>query len=533
MFQHHVFISYSHRDNTLIPEVEDGWVTRFENTLRCFLDEYLECESRIWRDRKLQGNENFKNSIYDACRDTTLFFSILTHNYVSSKWCRQEVDAFIQHAQQNHGLVFGNKLRLFMIMKKNVSRDSLKQLLPTPFHNCTGYQFYTDENQLFALDSIYGGREKEQYLRTLRLLSVDAVELIKQIEEFCAEGKRAEDLVGSNEDSANSYEVSLPNPTASKNSVVFLATCGSDQIVNRKQIEFDLRRHGYRVLPEHNLPSDDEDKHGQAVAALLEQAHCSLHLMGSVDSDVTNGLSPLSQAKLQLSMAAERHGLFRLIWLPHTSMSNRPNASEVLDNLPRQEEFPTNYDMLFGSFEELRTELHARLDQLEALPHLPPPLEETYKPVGTASPGQAERPATAAHMLYLLCTRDDTEATRPLYSWLNEQGWSVKLPTFSGDSASIRKNHESNLLACQAALIFYGAGNEAWHRSVVNNLRSAPAYRDGSPLPFLTYVAYPNSKSKDSFVEAEYNHLVDGRQGFRPELLLRFLQTLDIEAARP
>jgi hypothetical protein len=137
-------------------------------------------------------------------------------------------------------------------------------------------------------------------------------------------------------------------------------------------------------------------------------------------------------------------------------------------------------------------------------------------------------------MLYLICVGNDRKATLPMRKWLKAQGWEVSLPAFEGDASALRESHEAMLRSCRAALIFYGAGDEAWHRTVLMDLLRAPAYRDGVPLPPpLTYLSEPASDDKDDMVEMEEPNLVDGRGGFEPALLEPLLQALDVPAASP
>jgi hypothetical protein len=297
----------------------------------------------------------------------------------------------------------------------------------------------------------------------------------------------------------------------------------------RELIEADLRSHGYRVLPEQRLPGDEEAEHRQAVAALLEQAQLSLHMIGSGYGAVPDGPSHQSLVEIQNAMAAERsasHGLARLIWLPQDTSSDQPNQALFLKSLRREAAPQRGADLLSGSLEELRTLLHSSLDRLEN----PPP----SSPARAARAEATDDSGAAGRMLYLICVAQDRKATLPLRKWLKAAGWEVTLPAFEGDAAALRETHEGQLRACRAALIFYGAGDEAWHRSVTMDLRRAPAYRDGVPLPPpITYMASPSSDDKEDMVDMEEANLVDGREGFEPALLQSFLASIHDPAGSP
>jgi hypothetical protein len=597
MFAHHVFISYAHIDNVPITEEQQGWISRFHSTLEVFLSQRLGGKARIWRDLKLQGNDVFGDEIVDAFRQTALFFSILTPRYVRSDWCKREIEEFCQFAEKTDGLVIENKSRVFKVIKTPVDRNTAERLLPPVVRDSLGYEFYVqDEQGPLELDPDFGERYKQDYLRKVCILANNAAQLIQQVEDERAVQKARADAEAASKGQANAVASSdagtgtievkpapaakparrasrasaakstpaaktappVDDPTAAaaidaaaidaaapavdapaaagtavvaaaKRTVVFLASCSFDLRDQRELIEADLRSHGYRVLPEQRLPGDEEAEHRQAVAALLEQAQLSLHMIGSGYGAVPDGPSHQSLVEIQNAMAAERsacHGLARLIWLPQDTSSDQPNQALFLKSLRREAAPQRGADLLSGSLEELRTLLHSSLDRLEN----PPP----SSPARAARAEATDDSGAAGRMLYLICVAQDRKATLPLRKWLKAAGWEVTLPAFEGDAAALRETHEGQLRACRAALIFYGAGDEAWHRSVTMDLRRAPAYRDGVPLPPpITYLASPSSDDKEDMVDMEEANLVDGREGFEPALLQSFLASIHDPTGSP
>lgn len=516
---HHVFISYAHIDNLPLSEEQQGWISRFHNTLEVFLSQRLGGKARIWRDQKLQGNDIFGDEIVDAFRDTALFFSILTPRYIRSDWCKREVQEFCQYAEKTEGLVLENKSRVFKVIKTPVDWDTAERLLPPVVRQSLGYEFFVqDEQGPMELDPEFGEDFKQDYLRKVCILANNAAPLIQRVETEQPEHEAEPDVARA---------LTVATSAETRKTVVFLASCSFDLRDQRELIEADLRSHGYRVLPEQRLPGEDEAEHRQAVAAVLEQAHLSLHLIGSRYGAVPDGPSHQSVVEIQNTMAADRsgsHGLPRLIWLPHDTSSEQPDQIRFLETMRREAAPQRGADLLSGPLEELRTVLHTSLDRLEN-PAPPPP---------AAAPPGPTKAAAAGRMLYLICVAQDRKATLPMRKWLKAQGWDVSLPAFEGDASALRETHKVMLRNCRAALIFYGAGDEAWHRTVLMDLLRAPAYRDGVPLPPpLTYLSEPASDDKDDMVEMEEPNLVDGRAGFEPALLEPLLQTLDALAASP
>ena len=511
MHKNHVFISYAHIDNLPLSPEQQGWISRFHHTFSVFLSQRLGMQAQIWRDQKLQGNDIFGDEIVKQFRETALFISILSPRYVRSFWCKKEVTEFCDHAKGHGGLTVDNKSRLLKVIKTPVDRENGNEdSLPAVVQDILGYEFYIqDEQGCLDLDPDFGETYKQNYLRKICILANNASQLLRYLE--------------SNPTTDDSPRPGDIEPTTGRKTVVFLASCSFDQRDKRELIEADLRSHGYRVLPEERLSSDDEEAHRNALAPLLEQAHVSIHLIGHGYGAVPDGPSHQSVVEIQNSLAAERSrsaGLQRLIWLPEAISSDQPAQLRFLHAL-RQEAAPQlGADLLQGSLEELRTVIHATLDQLEK--PKPEPLIKASDPADTTAPAGPE-----ARMIYLICVQQDRKQTMPLRKWLKGEGYEVSLPAFDGDAAALREVNQSLLRDCSAVLLFYGSGDEAWQRSVNMDIRRAPVYREGRPLPPpLTYLASPNSDDKDDMVDLEEPNLVDGRQGFEAELLLPFLQSI-------
>ena len=101
------------------------------------------------------------------------------------------------------------------------------------------------------------------------------------------------------------------------------------------------------------------------------------------------------------------------------------------------------------------------------------------------------------------------------------------MPAFEGDAAAIRAVHEQLLTECEAVLLFYGAGDEAWKRAMDNELRKLSAYRGDKPvLANFTYLAEPKSDDKEDLVAMGEPDLIDGRSGSVESQLSPFMQAV-------
>ena len=179
-FKGGVFISYAHLDNIPLTPGEEGWITRFHATLKKMLEMRLGHEAKIWRDEKLQGSDVFSNEIVAQFKQSAALVSVVTPRYLNSEWCTREAREFCESAQQTGGLVVGNKLRVFKVIKTPVHTQ---ESLPVPMQEVLGYEFFTVEDEVpLELDPNYGPQYNQRYLKTIALLAQDIAQLLKALQ---------------------------------------------------------------------------------------------------------------------------------------------------------------------------------------------------------------------------------------------------------------------------------------------------------------------------------------------------------------
>ena len=106
-------------------------------------------------------------------------------------------------------------------------------------------------------------------------------------------------------------------------------------------------------------------------------------------------------------------------------------------------------------------------------------------------------------------------------------GFEVGLPAFEGDASEVRKTNQQNLASCDAVLVFYGAGDEAWKRAIDNELKKMAGYRGGKPLPpIYIYLAEPRTSDKEDLIDMEEPGLIDGLDGFAEAAVSKRIQAL-------
>ena len=137
-----------------------------------------------------------------------------------------------------------------------------------------------------------------------------------------------------------------------------------------------------------------------------------------------------------------------------------------------------------------------------------------------------------AKLIYLICDERDRKATVPLRKFFREHGFEVKLPAFEGDATAVREANQKLLIACDTVLLFYGAGDEAWKRTVDNELKKMTAYRaERPPGVSYTYLAAPRTGDKEDLLDMEEPHLINGFGDFSEAAMAEFLGALNMREA--
>jgi len=500
-FEQNLFISYAHIDNQPVPPGERGWITQFHETLEALLSMRLGKTAKIWRDLKLQGNDVFAPEIVAQFNASAVLIPILSSRYLSSDWCTREAREFCAGAKMHGGLVIDNKSRIFKVIKMPVDQ---MQSLPPEMNDVLGYEFYTlKDGAPLELDPGYGPEYAQAYKQKVAKLAWDVAQLLKALE-----AKQA----GSGNGNGNGGDHEAAKPT------VYLAECSRDRRQAREIIEAELTRLGYTVLPDKPLP-DDEVEYVAAVEGLLARCALSIHLVGENYGVVPDGPTSKSIVMLQNELAVSRcrnAKLARLIWLPKGTRSDRPEQQAFIDTLNQDAQAQFGADLLMGDIEELKTAIHATLKKIEQ-----------PEPVPVHPPAEAGAAGEKTKLLYLICDEKDRKASVPLRKFCRQQGFEVALPAFEGDAAQVRKSNQQLLAGCDAVMLFYGAGDEAWKRSVDNELTKMAGYRQTPLHAKGIYLSGPKTEDKDDLIDMEEPGLINGLVGLPEAAVASFLRTAE------
>jgi hypothetical protein len=492
-FEKHLFISYAHIDNQPLTPEQKGWISRFHATLEALLSMRLGQPARIWRDDKLKGNDVFAEEIVDQFTHTAVLVSVLTPRYLNSDWCTREVREFCNRAERSGGVVVENKARVFKVLKAPVDTQDA---LPAVVKDVLGYEFFTlEDGAPLELDPVYGERFAQDYNRKVGKLAWDVAQLLKKLE-------AGRDAVGDGQ-----------GHEATAGPAIYLAECSYDRRDTREALEGDLRRHGYTVLPDQQLPRDQAE-YVAAVEGLLARCRLAVHLVGAGYGAVPDGPGQKSVVVLQNELAVRRSksgALSRVIWLPEGTDSNQAEQKAFVHALHHDPEVQFGADLITDDFEALKNAIHATLKKLER---------------HEAGPATAQS-AAGRRVIYLICDEKDRKATVPVRKYFREHALDVFLPTFAGDATSVREAHQNLIATCDAVMLFYGAGDEAWKRTIDHDLKKMAGYREGRPvLARCTYLAAPKTTDKEDLIDMGEPDLIDGLNAFSEEGMTAFMRAM-------
>lgn len=497
-FQGDAFISYAHMDDVELIEGHKGWVANLHRALEVRVGQFLGKPSQIWRDPKLEGNDFFGETLIERLHHVASLISVVSPRYVKSEWARKELAEFWKAAEEQGGIHFRNKARIFKVLKTPVPLE----LHPPELRSLLGYQFFNidpDTGRVRELDEVFGPEAQRDFWMRLDDLAHDMCGLLKTLE---ASGPAV-----------------VPK-TDNAQEAIFLAQTTFDLREQRETIKRDLQQHGYTVLPASTLPQVESEVK-EAVRMDLAQCQMSIHLIGKTFSLVPEG-SMQSLLEIQNELAIERgskRGFSRLLWIPPGLQVQDERQRKVIEQLRMDPRTQKGADLLETFLEDLRTVIQDRLKEDR--------LKEASKPAPAPRPPSRSVVAGSEHArLYLIYDQRDAAITSPWEDFLFEQELEVIRPVFEGDEAEIREHHEENLRSCDGALIFYGSGNECWLRRKLRELQKSPGYGRSKPIPIVAISLIPPRTSDKERFRSHEALVIPQWDGFSPEPLQPLISSL-------
>lgn len=414
--------------------------------------------------------------------------------YVKSEWCLRELEEFIDKVEQNQPVDTGNKSRVFKVIKAPIERTQH----PAKTQDMTGYEFFREDPSSGRLREFvrgFGANIDPEFWEKLYDLAQDICQLLETVKE--------------------QQDGPAPPSVTPSGRTIYLAQTTFEMNDNRDLLRRELEAYGHTVLPDQALPMRGPELE-TAVRNDLQACDLSIHFVGA-EYGVVPEAAEHSIVKLQNDLAVERAaapGFTHLLWLPPNLDPTDARQQTFIAGLLDGSMLARDSELLQTPIAELKATVHDRLT----------PREEDAAPDGDAAPAEGE---DGPLIIYLICDEQDEEATEPLDNYLYEQGFEVKLPVFDGSEAEVAEAHRERLRRCDAALIYYGGGSEAWLDSKIRELLKAPGYgRDGKIPLTAVYVAGPEDRVKRRFRTREVDDVIKCLDGFAAAALESWVNKL-------
>ena len=482
-FENDLFISYAHIDNQPLAAGMKGWVETFHERLKDRLPQITGEPVSVWRDPKLEGNDVFADALVTRLSKAAILVVVVSPRYVRSEWCLRELEEFCKSAEAHGGLTVGDKLRVLKVIKLHVPFPEH----PPQLRGVLGYEFYEYDAER--------GRAREF---NPDVVPTRDMRYWERLDDIAYDVKQLMDMLSP-----------APAPAAADAKTVYLAQTASDRAAERDLIKRELQMKGHVVLPDRELPLRGPALR-EAVREYVSRSALTIHLLGQ-----SYGVIPEDEDKsvveIQSEVAAEtgvesRH----IVWMPAGIEPTDERQRQFVNHFQRGLNGSRNIEVLQTSLEELKKHIEERIG-------------DRPKPAATdAGANGGGRPG-----VYLICDREDLDDVKPLEDYLFERGFNVVLPALDGEEISIREDHKTNLVECDAALVYYGRASDLWLRQKQRELQKAAGYGRARPMSAKAiYIAGPPTPAKDHVRDHEAL-VIKGFEGFSPDSLAQFVERVE------
>jgi TIR domain len=481
-----LFISYSHIDNRPWGAGQHCWVSEFHTELATRLEMLLGRDVRIWRDLKLNGNDELNDRILGELRNSRAFLCVISPRYRKSDWCLRELRLFREQVSAPGGVAGST---LFKVVKTPVERTAQ----PPEVQPFLGYEFF-HETASGKVHEFYPSRAEDS-------------------QESKAFWQQIDDLA---QDISKTLEATPSRPTVSGagdgRKAIYLAEATGDVKVARDSVKRELSQHGYRILPDRTLPWSAEEL-VPLIEADLSEACLTVHPVGARYGFIPEGESR-SIVELQLEAATARNGRCgHVIWVP-------PEAWPPAE--ARQQEFIEKLRHVYT--ERVSTELLEQkpveflktriVEKLE--PRRPPP-----------------RAGTPSLRIYVICERADLPAVKPFEEHLRAQGFGVSRPLLEGEEQEVLQDHREMLVCCDAVLVYYGNAREAWLRAKQRDLWKAAGWGRTRPMLAQAVLVAPTVPGENREYGSEDFLVLGGEAASPPAVLSPFIEQIRTAIGAP
>lgn len=468
-----IFISYARDDDKPPPGMADakGFVTFLHDQLEYEFTSIGQPRPKIWRDtRDIAKAAQFGPLIEEALDDSSFLVVILSNNWMSREWTRQELDYFGKACAKKGQ---SPRERIIVVGKRHVDPDKRPSLL----QGQEGFLFYTaDPNDFESEHEFFRGEiQDRRYLDCLKKLSGHI-------------WRAAERELNPRSARIAAQPVATPDVVPPTGRIMFVAKPANDMRTAYDRIVGELVGRGHKVVPD--VQKDIPSASGAAsyLDEALAAAEFSVHLLGNKVGPVPEDQAPITT--LQLSRAAVRQGASpisrsatfrRLVWAP--KMLDRDNATPERDPIAVLKKFG---DQLPS-------------DKVEG-DHLSSFVDFLNGYIVDTTPHTENRPLNAAATIYFYHAIEDSDYVEGIAGDLEQRSVEALFPAFEGPPADLAAFHQKNLKRCDAVVLCWAEAPEVWVRTRSDELRDWHELGRSAKFAYRGLIAGPPPNGRKKFL---------------------------------
>jgi len=458
------YLSYADLDNVALKQGSEGWVSNFHRALEVRIGQLLGKQAKICRDTKPAAGEALTDMLAKRLRRVATLVPVVSPAYVKSELSRRELSEFRRAAEEQGGVRFHDRYRIFKVLKTPVPPE--KQI--SDLQDLLGYEFFkvdSETGRVRELNEIFGPAAQADFWIRLDDLAHDICNLLESLE-------------GSNDSDSTVHDQQKKG--------VFLAETTADLKEQRNTIKRDLLQRGIAVFPTRELSTVASELKA-SLRDDLTRCWMSIHLIGKSYGLVPEGgFQSLLEVQNELAIARSEEGRFsRLLWIPAGLGVEDERQQKVIQQLRMDSRIHAGTDLLETRLEDLRTVIQDRLKQTQESPR---------------SAADEEKTGRDLTRVYFICDQRDADAIAPWVDFLFERKVEVIRPMFDGEEADLREYHEESLRTCDGVLIFYGSANECWLLRKLREVQKSAGYGRTKPAPIVAIALVPpTTPAKERF----------------------------------
>lgn len=286
-----------------------------------------------------------------------------------------------------------------------------------------------------------------------------------------------------------SYDISsqLSQEKVKGNKVVYIAESNPEQRFVREAIKRDLKRHGYDILPEENLPNEEKTLK-QNIENSLKNASLSIHLLGDKYGDKVIK-KKLSKVDFQNKIASEfcknnPNKLRRIIWLSPDHKNTDLEQNEYLEYLRKNKDELTEAELIQTPIEILKS------------------IALSYLGSGSSNGVTRKKSTKKSYQMindggiYIIHDAADKKDVASIVEWFKKNNLEPLTPDFDLRHDQLMLDHKEKLVKCDAVLIYCNHGNIQWSKTKIKDLIKAPGF--GRKREFKFKSIYIGSKQNQA-----------------------------------